>query len=188
MKRHLRGIVDKASWLTVDASTPEPDVIHCLSKVLSPLFPLPAQLALQERLSHLPAQAEPVRRASTDHRPVATPDRDGRGFSSLFESRPDSSGDQVGFRRHVAAMLVLHPSSRPAGRSVRSYSQPDRVCAVACSLRHHRVHRGDDGAFPADKTTALSLQLGLFVERGLIGARVAGERESVVGVSIGVSW
>lgn len=32
MKRHLRGIVDKAAWLTVDASTPEPDVIHCLSK------------------------------------------------------------------------------------------------------------------------------------------------------------
>ncbi|KAK8824949.1 hypothetical protein WA538_005614 [Blastocystis sp. DL] len=35
MKRHLRGIVDKASWLTVDASTPEPDVIHCLSKLNS---------------------------------------------------------------------------------------------------------------------------------------------------------
>ena len=83
MKRHLRGIVDKASWLTVDASTPEPDVIHCLSKVPRRPSSFPAQLAFQERLSHLPAQAEPVRRTATDHRPAASPDGNGGGRSSL---------------------------------------------------------------------------------------------------------
>ncbi len=35
LKRHSRGFIDKNSWLTVDESMSEREVIRCLSKVLT---------------------------------------------------------------------------------------------------------------------------------------------------------
>ena len=137
MKRHLRGIVDKASWLTVDASTPEPDVIHCLSKLNSRSKNV--CLTYQRKLNQFDELLQTIvqLRRQTGTAEVVL----------LFRDYADSSGNQVGLPRLAAAVLVLRPSSGAA----------DRISVVSRPLGSHRLHGGDDGALPTDEATTLSL-------------------------------